>query len=115
MKNPISFREITIDKIVELINEAYERGLTGCADLKKQDIDEIIGKVCLKREDNYRIWTVAELKKMPSGSIFHHMVRGRCYIDTKSNGIKFMQFDRGQITDFNSDNDPWDKPMKLIE
>lgn len=106
--------EITLEKLTSLVAEAYERGLSGCADLKQQEIDELFQKFQVRETDDFRIWSSKELQKMPEGSIFHHLLRGRCLIVSRANGTKFMQFDKGQAMEFNSDQDPWDKPMRLV-
>jgi hypothetical protein len=106
--------EIPIDKLTALVNEAFDRGLHACADLKQQEIEDLFVKYQIKENEDFRIWKVADLKKMPEGSLFHHLIRGRCWIVARANGTKFMQFDKGQVIDFNTDSDPWDKPIRLI-
>jgi hypothetical protein len=106
--------EIPLEKLTALVNEAFERGLRGCADLKQQDMEELFQKFQVREIEDVKVWKISELKEMPEGSIFHHLIRGRCWIVERSNGSKFMQFDKGQAIEFASESDPWDKPMKLI-
>lgn len=106
--------EITLDKLTALVNEAYDCGNRGCADLKAQEIEELFGRYNIRRTEDFRVWKAEELRNMPVGSIFQHILRGRCFITARANGQKYMQFDKGQVMDFNSDQDPWDKPMHLI-
>ena len=106
--------EIALDKLVALVNEAFDRGVQGCADLKRQELDDLFLKYQVRETDDFRVWKADELKKMPEGSIFQHLLRGRCWVVARANGSKFMQFAKGQAMDFNSDQDPWDKPMRLI-
>ena len=97
--------EIPLDKLTALVNEAFERGMSGCSDLKQQDIEELFGKYQIRETEDFRVWSVDELRKMPEGT---------CWIVSRANGTRFMQFDRGQAIDFNTNIDPWDKPMRLI-
>lgn len=106
--------EIPLDRLLALVNDAFDRGMTGCSDLKKQDIDDLCAKYNIKDTDDYRVWRAAELREMPDGSIFQHLLNGRCWVVSRANGTKFMQFDRGQAVDFSCDGHPWDKPMRLI-
>lgn len=106
--------EIPLDKLKSLVSEAFECGLHGCADLKQQQIDDLFAKYGVKNTDEFRVWSVNELQKVPTGSIFQHLIRGRCCVMERANRTRFMQFDKGQAIDFNSDTDPWDKPMRLI-
>jgi len=106
--------EIPLEKLNALVNEAFDRGMCGCSDLKSQDIDELFQKYQVRETEDFKVWRTSELKEMPEGTIFQHLLRGRCWIVCRANGTKFMQFDRGQALDFNSDLDPWDKPMRLI-
>lgn len=106
--------EIPLDKLTALVNEAFERGMSGCSDLKQQDIEELFGKYQIRETEDFRVWSVDELRKMPEGTIFQHLLKGRCWIVSRANGTRFMQFDRGQAIDFNTNIDPWDKPMRLI-
>jgi len=107
--------EIAIDKLTALVNEAYKCGLNGCADLQAQEVDELLKKYHVNNSDDFRVWDVKTLQSMPKGTVFAHILHGRCWINERANGTKYMQFnERGRIIDFNSDGDPWDKPMKLI-
>jgi hypothetical protein len=106
--------EIPYDKLTALVSEAFDLGVQGCADLKSQEIQDLFAKYKIQENDEFRVWTAEELKKMPEGTIFTHLLRGRCFIQSRANGSKFMQFAKGQAIDFNSNLDPWDKPMKLV-
>lgn len=106
--------EISLEKLTTIVNEAFECGLRGCAELKQQDLEELFQKFKIREIEDIRVWNIVELKKMPEGSIFNHLIRGRCWIVERANGSKFMQFEKGQAIEFISQTDPWDKPMKLI-
>lgn len=119
--------DISLEKLRKIIDEAYEAGLVGCREFKQQDLEGIISKHQADKDNvDYRIWSCAELKKMPTGSVFQHLQRGRCWIVQRANGSTYMQFEKGSWQsdgkngpsgpgiDFNSDNSPWDKPMKLL-
>jgi hypothetical protein len=106
--------EISLEKLTDLVNEVYERGRSGCADLRQQEIEEAFQKFQIRNDEDYKTWTVEKLRTLPRGTIFQHLIRGRCFIAEKADGMKFMQFDKGQALNFNSDQDPWDKPMRLI-
>ena len=106
--------EITLEKLSSLVSEAFDRGVQGCADLKQQELDDLFQKFQVREKEDFRVWRAEELRKMPEGTIFQHLTRGRCFMKTRANGTKFMQFDKGQAMDFNSDQEPWDKPMRLL-
>jgi hypothetical protein len=106
--------EITPDKLKQLLSEAFDSGYENSQEFKEQCIEEILSSHQTKQEEQYRIFKVAELKKMPQGTVFHHSTRGRCYIVTRPDGSKEMQFDRGQKLSIINDTEPWDRPMRLL-
>lgn len=103
-----------MEKLVSLVGTAYERGLSGCAELKKQEIEELLQEFKISEKNDFRIWKVEQLASMPEGTIFHHLTKGRCWLVGRANGSKFMQFNSGPAIEFNSDSEPWDKPMRII-
>lgn len=106
--------EISLEKLTLLVEEALERGYAGCQDLKQQEIVELFEKHDIKESISFRIWTVEELRKLPDGTVFDHLNRGRCWVMSKTSE-KCMMFTNGTSESFYSNTDPWDKPMKLME
>ncbi len=109
---------IETDRLKFWLGQAFDSGYQNSQDLRDQIIDDLMVDVIKdqtpKADEGYRIYKVAELKKMPAGTVFHHSIRGRCYLFPKSDGTNCMQFEQGQASGLTSDADPWDHPMKLL-
>ena len=103
---------ITWERLSELVSEAFDCGYRCCYDLKSDQLDEILKDFCLA--EGWRIWSVADIKELPEGTIFQHILKGRCWLVIGRNGEKYAQFEDGQSVRLNSDSHPWDKPMKRI-
>jgi len=95
-----------------LLEEAFEAGYKSPLDMKSQIVTQILNK-WKNSEDHYKIYTVADLKKFPEGTIFQHLVLGRCWI-IEHKGNKQMQFADGKKVHFTQDGEPWDRPMRLM-
>lgn len=107
--------EITLERLVTLLGKAFDMGYEGCYDLKKTYIEELLIEAQKKdTNDQFKVYKVKELKELPEGTIFQHSTRGRCWIATKTNGSKIMQFEKGEVIELCSDNEPWNMPMQMI-
>jgi len=64
-----------------------------------------------------RVWTVAELKKLPVGTIFHHSYLGPCWIAATASNKKYMMFAARSgysSATFDVYDSMWRYPMQLI-
>ena len=105
--------DISPERLMTLLGEAFDCGYEGSYELKKQVLEELVSKNQFK-ESEFKVYKVTELNQLPEGTIFEHSAKGRCWIAVKANKTKHMQFDSGQNVDFCSDAEPWNLPMKLI-
>jgi hypothetical protein len=107
--------EITTEKLRDLLSEAFDAGYENSQEFKGDCIDEILARHHARQEEQYRVFKVAELRKLPEGTIFHHSTRGRCWLEADSAGGKYMMFaNKGQKLALINDTEPWDRPMKLL-
>lgn len=106
--------EISLERLVKLLDEAFDMGYEGCYELKNTYISELMAKAQTKDASEHKVYKVQELKSFPEGTIFQHSTRGRCWIAIKSNGNKYMQFEKGEIMELCSDEEPWNMPMQLL-
>ena len=100
-------------ELVTLLTETVEAGRAGCAELRDQDIEDILRRHKVPAGNDSRVYTVTELKKMPVGTVFHHSSNGRGVVQDKGNGKRMMMWDNGGTTDFVSNSPPWNRPMTL--
>lgn len=107
--------EISMRKLLQVCSEIYQAGQSGVGDCADSAIEEALVRNGLSLADNWKIFTVKELAEMPVDTIFVHSVYGRCWISERPDEkVKFMSFLRRGPSDFRSNSDPWDKPMKII-
>ncbi len=61
-------------KLLELIEEAYNKGLSGAADSLERVSQDLLVKA-LPKKMGFRIFSIAQLQKIPSGKrIFHPLL-----------------------------------------
>lgn len=110
--------ELSIDTLKQLLGDAFDLGYHNSNEFKHDLIEELLGRLdrlqTVKTEEAYRIFKCEELKAMPEGTIFQHTTRGRCWVIVRPDGSKAVQFQKGGIVGLISDNEPWDRPMKLL-
>jgi len=109
--------ELSIEKLKQLLGEAFDLGYYNSNEFKNELIDELVGKMqaeAVKTEEAYRVWKCDELRSMPEGTIFNHFTRGRCWVIVRTDGEKAIQFQKGGVVGLIKDNEPWDRPMKLL-
>ena len=109
--------EISQEKLKQLLGEAFDAGYESSFEFRDQCIEDILaGHQQSCQEEQYRIYKAAELRNMPAGSIFHHSVRGRCWIVESAKYLKQMRFERSTPARISlvTDGDPWNSPMKLL-
>lgn len=107
--------EFSIDTLKQLLCEAFDLGYHNSNEFKHDLIEELLGKLqTSKVEETYRIYKCSELRLMPEGTIFHHVTRGRCWVIVRSDGSNAIQFQKGGVIGLINDNEPWDRPMRLL-
>lgn len=106
--------DISTDTLRSALGQAFDAGYSNSAELRDQLIQEIIEGMQSKKDEQYRVYKVEELRQMPVGAVFHHCTRGRCWIEAKQDGSKHMKFESNKTVSFTSDAEPWDRPMRLL-
>lgn len=108
--------EINYEKLFLLLTEAYDLGYKGCNDLKNDNIENLLLSHNIKNEDEFKIFKVEELKQLPVGTILQHIIKGRCWVQSRVRGklIKYIQFQNGGSAELIKDAHPWDKPMRIV-
>lgn len=125
--------EITTSKLSAMLSEAFDGGYENIEHdkekierdkekvvlniLARYNINEADDKPLPKvKDDDFRIYTVEELKQMPVGATFLHSVLQKCTI-LRTTDEKYMNFDSPGLAPaaFNHDGlYPWDIPMKRL-
>ena len=108
--------EISVDTLKQLLSDAFDLGYMNSNEFKHELIEELLGKLqTTKAEEAFRIYKCAELRNLPEGTLFQHSTRGRCWIIVRQDGSKAVQFQKGGMSvGLVQDNEPWDRPMKLM-
>lgn len=107
------YMELTVETLKHLLGNAFDFGYRNSHEFKDELINELMSNI--QPEEKYRVYKCEELKAMPEGTLFHHTTRGRCWIVIRPDGKKAMQFSKGGSTiGIINDNEPWDRPMKLL-
>lgn len=103
-----------MSKIFKLVAlEIFEKSKKLPAEMKHSFIDEVFKKYGITEDEGFRTWTIDELCKAPSGSIFQHSGMGRFVVLTRKNGTKYAYFGSGDKIDFAGDQ-CWKSTIKLI-
>lgn len=115
---------LKLNRLKEIILNAYEAGFNGCLDLREEFADEMVAEIMaeierskseIKPGGDWRLWTTEELRKKPIGTIFEHSRLGKGWIEGTSESKKQMTFANGETSFFMQNNvEPWDEPMKLV-
>jgi hypothetical protein len=69
------------------------------------------------KTNDYKIYTVKELKVIKPGTVFEHCQLGKCMVmQDRDGGYKYMVFKKNsqQEAFFVTNAHPWDIPMKVI-
>ena len=106
--------EISTDKISKLMSKVYDTSYFGSPDQCDAYIKELLEEFESKENQEFRIYTVEELRAMPEGTIFEHSKRGRFWITVKSNKLKCATFQQGGTINLIQNGNPWDQPIKMI-
>jgi len=96
----------------ELLAKAFEAGYEGSLDLKDSYVEETIRSLS---NPGWRVYTVAELRGMPHGTIFTHQTKGRGIVQANGFSLGSMLFDNGEVFTFIQDSKPWTEPMIIGE
>lgn len=101
--------------LVQMLQEAYERGRQGSAEMRSETVDDLIAmhKVC--KVHDFRMYSVDELRQFPVGTRFCHSQLGPGEVVSKP-GLRqpFMKFENGMAHQFSGDVFPWDMPMLYL-
>lgn len=111
---------ITLQRLRQIIEIAYESGYHGCLDMKNVYAEEIIQNLLdspaepvLNKNDGWRVYKVKELRVVAPGTMYEHLTRGRGYIETE--GLeRVMRWSDGTCTRFVTDEPPWTDPMRPL-
>ena len=114
----INMSTLKMTELREIILRVYEDGNRGCLDLKESYVDEFIQNLLVemskkKLSDDWRIYTVEELRKKPLGTLFEHSKYGKGWIDGTEK-IKIMTFEQGRTFYITDDGHPWDETMREV-
>jgi len=104
--------QVSKEQLRKMLYEAFDFGYNNSSEMKEQVVADLIKKYNLDKQEDFLIYNITDLQRMPLGTIFEHSTRGRCWIVNKD-GRRAMQFD-SEVLEFNNEGDPWDKPMKLL-
>jgi hypothetical protein len=106
---------IPYKKLVEMLHSTYSAGRTSSSDLREQVVEEILAEFNVAKLQDFRVYSVDELRNFPPGSMFCHSMLGKCEIIHKKGMRKpFMKFDNGATHQFSADSFPWDVPMVYL-
>jgi hypothetical protein len=106
--------DLSIPKIRQLMTSVYDIAYFGSDEEKQEVIKEALGGFMSKETQEFRIYTVEELRTLSEGVIFEHSKRGRCWITSKADGVKCVAFQSGGVLKLVRNDDPWDQPMRMI-
>ena len=119
---------LKINKLSEILSEAFDCGYGGGAEQRDEVIADILAKHQIRKEDDtpppkpveqeeeYRVYSISELRDMEAGTVFSHTTLGKCRIGQRS-GEKYMAFDNPGLapSGFNVDGYPWEIAMKKLQ
>jgi hypothetical protein len=110
---------ITLHKLRQVIESAYESGYHGCLDLKESYSEEalqaLLAGACepiLNKNDGWKIFRVRELREVAVGTIFEHSIRGKGWIET-NHMETVMRWQDGSASKFYDEDTPWTEPMRI--
>lgn len=107
---------ISFDNLVSSMKELYYVANGTSLEMKEQSIEDVLVKNKIIKKQEPRIWSAAELQKMPVGSRFFHSSLGNGVI-TREKEVKnnFMKFDNCKIRFmFLEEGNPWNMPMTFL-
>lgn len=116
---------ITVQRLRQVIELAYESGYHGCLDLKESyseiAIQTLLAGACepvLNKNDGWRIFKIKELREIVIGTIFEHSIRGKGWIEVNPHVSpvleKAMRWQDGSVSSFQEETSPWTEPMRII-
>lgn len=112
--------KISEKQLEDMLSEAFEHGHSGCFELKAQCIQELIENIKSQDQGLWRIFTVDEIRKLPSGTKLYHSQLGAGQIhdfmligSSPSQSEKYIQFRKDKM-ELNDQSWPWTEPMRLI-
>jgi hypothetical protein len=98
--------------LVQMLKDAYDEGRCSSLDMRNQIIEEIVDKHKVSTIQDFRVYSVEEMRNFPAGSKFCHSVLGNCEI-IQQKGLRncIMKFENGITHAFSVNGFPWDMPM----
>lgn len=112
--------ELTNETLRQILKEAFDLGYNNSSEFRAELIEELLSGFWKKQEakskaEDYRVYSSDELQKMPEGTIFQHPDKGRGWIIVRpGTREKSMHFQKGGVVAIINNQEPWDKPMKLL-
>lgn len=112
---------ITQQRLRDAFKKAYRSGFHGCLQMEDAVVEELLQEIMQEKEtfsvnDNWKIFTIEELRKLSEGTVLEHSLRGKCYVTKKYPHGKIITFENGNISLLlQSKEDPWDKPMRILK
>lgn len=110
---------ITLQRLKQVISDAYVAGYGSSLELKDCYVDELIASLldapdsAPSANDGWKIYKVRELRELKPGTILEHFTRGKGWIETQ--GVeKWLKFENGEVSHFFQDASPWDEPMRVL-
>lgn len=111
---------ITLQRLKQVIADAYANGYHGCLDLSDTYVEEAIARLMdtpaipvLSVNDGWKNWTVKELRSLDVGTIMEHATRGKGWTSGTSSE-RLMIWADGSQSHFYKDETPWNEPMRVI-
>ena len=108
---------ITKKRLQAALLDAYEQGYRGALDMQENCVEGILATLLGSdpestdnQNDGWRVFTVKELRATKIGTIFEHSTLGKGWIDA----CNTMTWASGGSHLFQSDNQPWTEPMRII-
>lgn len=113
---------LRLQRLKEVIKTAYEAGFRGCMDLADQYAEELLANIQAEiqnkdlpmKTNEWRKYTVEELKKKPVGTVFEHIRLGQGWIDGRTEKDKCMTFANGEHRHFMQNIEPWSEIMREL-
>jgi hypothetical protein len=112
--------ELTNETLRLLLQGAFDLGYNNSSEFRAELIEELLAGFWKNQEtkskvEEYKVYSSNELQKMPEGTIFQHPEMGRGWIVVRpGTREKSMHFQKGGIVAIINNQEPWDKPMKLL-
>lgn len=111
---------ITLQRLKQLIENAYEAGYTGSLELAESYVEDTISSIVNDTpsspnlNDGWRKYSLSELVSLPVGTIIEHYNKGKGWVDQIERSYRGVRFENGTYSIFKCEGDPWTDPMRII-